>query len=261
MASTTLVPPRRLGALLRRARQAAGLELTDLVAESTLSLVELEDVEQGRRRLDSTQLEALLDLYGVEPTGLLPERARLVIDLDEGRISVDQTGVDVAEERGPDAILARYLALVYRLRGLDIGTPIPLRDVDVELLATALVLDGSEVERRLQRLIEEESTVADAQRRIRRQFLVPLAGVVIGATAAGTVILVAEDDAPGAPDAVTTVVDEGLPRLADAAIVESPGGTATGLGPGGTVEGDPGPAVATDLGVGGAVERNPDGDD
>lgn len=243
MAPTTLVPPRRLSALLRSARKSSGVELIDLVAHSSWSIVELDDIEAGRRPLDSAELEEILRLYGVEPSRLVPERSRLVIDLDEGRIAVDQADMAVLEPggvdvHGPDAILARYLALVYRLRGLPVGTALELREVDVDVLATALALDGDEIERRLCRLIDEESVVAADQRRLMRQLLVPVVGVVVGATAVGTLILVAEDDSAPAPDAVTTVVDDAAPRLADAAVEER--------------------SVPTDIGVGAAVEENPD---
>ena len=49
--TTTLVPPRRLGTLLREARVAAGLDLADLIEGTSLSVVELDDIEHGRRDL------------------------------------------------------------------------------------------------------------------------------------------------------------------------------------------------------------------
>ncbi|GJM38674.1 MAG: hypothetical protein DHS20C19_20410 [Acidimicrobiales bacterium] len=233
--TTTLVPPRRLGGLLREARVAAGLELGDLIEGTELSVVELDDIEHGRRDLDEGTLNTLVRIYGVEDAGLVPSRAQLVIDLDEGRIAVSHTDLDVDPLSGPDAVLARYLALVYRLRGLQIGASLHLRDVDVEVLSTALELEAADVEARLHRLIHDESTIEKDQRRIRRQLLMPLVGVVIAATAIGTLVLVAEGEPPADPPVITT---DQATDIGTAAVQESTG-------------------VIADIGNGGAVEENP----
>lgn len=237
--TTTLVPPRRLGSLLRQARVASGRELADLSAVAGLSVVELDDVERGRRSLDEPTLTALVDAYGVDGAGLVPIRSQLVIDLDEGRIAVDQADVGVDPAHGPDAVLIRYLALVYRLRSMPLGTAVPLRDVDLDVLSTALSLPADDVESRLQRLMRRGSEVEADQRRIRRQLLLPLVGVVIAATGVGTLVLVS-DEAPAPGPVAVPSSDAGAARIATAAIEEP-------------VE------IVTDIGNGGAVETNPEG--
>ena len=209
----------------------AGEELADMRTRTGLTLVELDDIEHGRRELDEATLHALVAAYGIEDAGLLPSRSQLVIDLDEGRISVARSEVGVDSSYGPDAILTRYLSLVYRLRDLPLGTELPLRDVDVDVLAGALSLAGGDIESRLHRLMEDRADVEDDQRRIRRQLLLPLVGVVIAATGLGTLILVADSGSgPGSGSVVTSI---GTPAIQEAAVV-------------------------TDLGTGGAVEVNPD---
>lgn len=233
--TTSLIPPRRLGSLLREARASQGRSLTDLTTASGLSLVELDDIEHGRRDLDETTLGALITAYGVEGADLVPARAQLVIDLDDGRIAVNRTDVDVDPASGPDAVLTRYLALVYRLRDLPPGTRIPLREIDVDVLATALSLPAEDITTRLERLVDSESAVERDQQRIRRQLLLPLVGVVIAATTVGTLVLVADagETPPPAPAAET-----GSARIATPAIEEAG-------------------AVETDIGNGGAIEVNP----
>ena len=235
--TTCLVPPLRLGALLRQARLAAGRELGELTTASGLTVVELDDVEHGRRELDESTLAALVDSYGIPGAGLVPERSELVIDLDEGRIAVNRADVDVDPARGPDAILTRYLALVYRLREMPLGTPLQLRDVDIDVLSIALSMATDDVDSRLNRLMGSRADVAHDQRRIRRQLLLPLAGVVIAATSAGTLMLVADRGAPPAP-ALNVSTDLGAARIATPAVEEV--------------------QVETDLGAGGAVEWNTD---
>lgn len=242
--TTSLVPPRRLGALLRQARVTAGWELTELTAPCGLSVVELEDVEHGRRPLDEATLDALVAAYGIEGAGLVPSRSQLVIDLDEGRISVNHTDIDVDSSSGPDAVLTRYLALVHRLRDLPLGSPLPLRDVDIAVLSAALTLSTEEAESRLHRLLDTRSDIERDQRRIRRQLLLPLVGVVIAATGVGTLVLVARgEDVTPSPAAQS--VELGPARIATAAIEEVP-----------APEGD---GIPTDIGNGGAVEVNPAG--
>ncbi|MFT5201067.1 MAG: transcriptional regulator with XRE-family HTH domain [Candidatus Aldehydirespiratoraceae bacterium] len=236
--TTSLVPPRRLGTLLREARVASGLELSALTVASGLTVVDLEDIEYGRRDLDEQTMEALVRAYCIEDAGLVPERSLLIIDLDEGRIAVNHSGLDVDPASGPDAVLARYLALVYRLRDMPLGAQLHLRDVDVSVLSTALELGNNDIESRLHRLMAEESTIEQDQKRIRRQLLLPLVGVLIAATGVGTLVLIAQPDTVPPPAADVAAVDLGAPRIATPAIEEAP-------------------TIITDIGNGGAIETNP----
>ena len=249
---TILVPPRRLGALLRQARLDAGRELADLAADCDLTVVDLDDLEHGRLTVDDVLLARLIELYGVEDATLVPERSELVIDLDEGRIAVH--GTDDPDTRvpgeavAPDLVLARYLALVYRLRDIPLGTAVPLRDVDLAVLAAALELPSDDVQARLRRLMGNDQTVERDHRRIRRRLLLPLVGVVIAVTGVGTLLLVAAGDRAGQAPATTTAVDTGAareagpstpavtvpavsPSIGDAAVVEAPAVAPTGASP------------------------------
>ncbi len=236
-----LVPPHRLGSLLRQARIAGGIDLDELAAGGEFGPVDLDDIEQGRRSVDDSMLAGLLSLYGIEDTGLLPERPRLVIDLDGGRIAVDQAGITVGEATDTDTVLTRYLALVYRLRDLPLGTPIQLRDVDLNVLSTALEIESTDVESRLQRIMYQKDALRSDQRTLRRRLLVPLAGVVVAATAVGVLVLVSQSGNEIAPVGTTTPATR----------------VVTDLGSGGAVLDNPAARVVTGIGDGGAVESNP----
>lgn len=231
--TTTLVPPRRLGTLLRQAREASGRELTDLTVRSRLSVVELDDIEHGRRQLDEATMQALVEAYGIDASSLVPARSQLTIDLDDGRVAIEKSDIDVDASYGADAVLIRYLALVYRLRDLPLGTRLPLRDIDIEVLSGALSLGSGDVESRLYRLMSAGSDIAADQRRIRRQLLMPLVGVIVAATGVGTLVLVAGE--PNTPPEGPDVVEVG----------------AVGI--------EQDFSVPTNLGTGGAVEINPEG--
>jgi hypothetical protein len=211
--------------------------LEDLVAHSDLTIVDLDDLEHGRRLVDDKLLDQLIKLYGVEDAALLPERSRLIIDLDEGRISVAESDISIGKMSGPDAILSRYPALVYRMRDLPIGSPIGLRDIDLGVLSTALELDTTDIEVRLERLIASEDEIELDQLRLRHRLLLPVAGIVIAATAAGVLVLVAENE----------TAPENVPSMA-ASMVE------TNLGNGAVVV--EAPTVVTDIGSCGVSVEN-----
>lgn len=255
----TLVPPRRLGALLRQSRVAAGLGLDDLARrQRELTVVDLDDIEHGRRIIDDALLGRLVELYGVEDAGLLPTRSQLVIDLDEGRIAVDDSDVSTDGLSGPDAVLARYLALVYHLRDLPLGTPIGLRDLDLDVLSAALEIAAPDIEQRLKRLMADEDAIAADQRRIKRRMVMPLVGVVIAACSAGVLLLVAEPEPtpvsdPGVTEATTNEVSAAtVDQVETAAVSDS---VETVIGNGGAVA--EAPSVETRVSTP-AVEVNPD---
>jgi hypothetical protein len=195
-ATLALVPPRRLGALLRDQRAAGGRSVDELAAVSRFDATELAAVEAGDRALTDAELTAVLEVYGVQPDELVPERAKLVIDLDEQVLSAGGAAQTLAGDTPTaDEVLASYLSLVYTLRHATPGTRIVLRDADIEVLARALDLAQAAVSERLHALMAEPA--GEVQRRsrlLRGRVLVPLAGVVVAATAIGALVLVQGDD-------------------------------------------------------------------
>jgi len=227
--SATLVPPRRLGSLLREARVDKGLELEDIAARHPeFTVVDIDDLELGRRTLSDAQLKEVMAAYGLDQASLVPTRSKLVIDLDEGRMAVEESEVSTDGLSGPDEILARYLAFVYHLRNMPVGSPIPLRDVDLEVLSTALEIETIDIEERLKRLMSDEEAITKSQQRFRGRMLLPLAGVVLAACSAGVLVFVASSNEAAQPSATGTQTDVSTPAVAA-------------------------PAVVTDIGTGGAI--------
>lgn len=190
------MPPRRLGRLLADARTGQGTSITELASRSFFTPSDLRAVEAGDRDLTDVEVREVLDVYGVEAADLLPERAHLVIDLDEHVLAVGDEQRSLAG-RAPtaDEVLASYLSLVYTLRRTTPGTEIVLRDADLDVLARALDLAKPVVTSQLHRLMAEPTP--DVQRRsklLRGRVLVPLAGVVVAATAIGALVLVQADE-------------------------------------------------------------------
>lgn len=195
-APVALVPPVRLGALLHDARVGRGTSVDELASRSFFTAEDLRTIEAGDRNLTDRELGEILGVYAIEADALVPERAQLVIDLDERTLAAGGEERSLAG-RAPtaDAVLASYLSLVYTLRHTEPGTPIVLRASDVEVLARVLDLAGPAVASRLHQLmIEPDGEVQRRSGLLRGRVLVPLAGVVVAATAVGALLFVQGDD-------------------------------------------------------------------
>ena len=198
-----VLPAERLGEVLARRRAERSLSLADVAAGSGFEVGDLEAVEAGGVALDQGRLERVIEVYGLRPEELLPERDEVVVDLDHGQLRVaERTAALDASAPSADQVLGAYLSLVYALRNTVPGTPLVLRQDDVTVLARALRLAEPEVESRLVGLMDEPSTdVRSLHRSLRRRLALPVIGaavVVVGVV--GLVLVVqADDDTPSAP--------------------------------------------------------------
>jgi hypothetical protein len=214
-----LVPPRRLGRLLAEARVACGMSVVDASSAVAVPLnrYEVLDIEVGRRGVSELELRALALLYGIEVSDVVPPRCRLVVDLQEGCIDAGADGARVPSGARRREVLSRYLGLVYAMRGESPGTVVPLRFDDVEVLAAALDWDHLGVEQELRALMRAAAgPLRTRVAGLRGRLVVPLAGIVVAATAAGTLVLVPADDSaaedgPAPAEIGVAVVQERLP--------------------------------------------------
>jgi transcriptional regulator with XRE-family HTH domain len=220
-----IVPPKRLGGLLAQARLASGHSLEEAATAlgngwTPMSLLE---AETGRRPLSDSQLKDLTGFYRIPTTSLIPDRSRLVVDISEGTLAMggqtvrfEQSGVQRRE------VLGRYLSMIYAMRNIDPGRPVPLRLPDLEILESVFATHRRQIEDELRELMTDPTgSVGHRTKRLRGRLFVPLAGVVVAATTVGTLLLVSGDSsASGGPvdsgDAVDVeigdaVVQERLP--------------------------------------------------
>jgi hypothetical protein len=212
-APALLVPPVRLGRLLREAREGQGATIDQLVRRSGLAFDEawFAELEAGRIALDEPLVRCAGELYGVDAGEVVPARSQLVIDLDEGVLAVGERTVTLRARSSASAaaatehVLTNYLALIYLLRDLRPGTPIPLRDVDVTVLSHALQRNRRDIQNHLARLVSaEQATVEQRSQALRRRVVVPVAGILVGLTAVGGLLLVRASDSDARPDAPAT---------------------------------------------------------
>lgn len=245
----SLVPPRRLGLLLREQRLAAGHTIDDLAADARVGLrpSELDDAEHGRLPLDDAVVARLAAVYGVDPGELAPDRSRLVIDLDEGLLLVGDRHDPIPDEATPQLILGRYLGLIQMLRAWTPGDPLPLRSADLEVLASSLGLDVGTVEDRLRALVVQgdDSRILG----LRRRFFLPAAGLLVGSTVAGALVLVwpsGSDDAPATSGAAASDTAITVPSGASTASADLEGsGSAVAVAPASSDATTPAPTGST----------------
>jgi hypothetical protein len=254
-----LVPPVRLGRLLQDARVTNGETITDVVRRSGLVYDEewFTALESGAVALDEPLVRWVGALYGVDAGEIVPARSRLVIDLDEGAISIGSRRAPLAigavGSAGAGAggaaippfeqVLGNYLALVYLLRDLPPGTPVPMREVDVAVLAQALQREPREVRTALGRLISTDGdALAQRSAGLRHRLIVPVAGILVGLTAVGGLLLVRSSrsdaqagDTPAveagpavtAQDVPVEIGDTAAVEIGDAVVVERGGSQTT----------------------------------
>ena len=198
-----LVPPRRLGRLLAQARVARGLSLEDVCAELDGRFTEIEvlEIETGRHPVSDQELQELADLYDVETSTMVPGRSELAIDLEDGSIQAGGTTVDVPAPNERRDVLSKYLALVYSMRGQEPGTTVTLRLSDLEVLADTFGSERRTIEDELVDLmVASPEPVRKRFRLLRGRLLVPVVGVLVAATAGGTLVLVQSKDSSADQD-------------------------------------------------------------
>jgi transcriptional regulator with XRE-family HTH domain len=212
------ISTRRLGTALRDARMAAGLNRRDLAARAGCSSRQIKAFERGEAQPDDAQLERLAMACAQPGDTLLPARGEAPVALADGRLHVGTTSAPLrTDEPPPDEVLRSYLGVVYEMRDSKPGSRIPLRDRDLDALATALGSDPEFVETRLVELMDvtrEEAAVLRVAL-IRRRVLLPAASIALGAS-----MMVG-----GAQ-----LVDGGGSAASERAAVQSPGAGNIGIG-------------------------------
>jgi len=188
---STLVPPGRLGSLLIEHRNRHGLNVADLaVRTKQFSARELEAAERGGADLDDTTVDALMQLYGVDLQTGTYGRSELIIDMTANTIGVGTTNLHFD---GPtrDLVLERYISLLYLLREQPPGSQLPLRDNDLDVLGSALDEQRQALVSDLHLIMGDRQTV-ERTRRMGRRRRVLQAGLLVGATMAGALIMVGD---------------------------------------------------------------------
>ncbi len=194
----SLISPDRLGALLQARRSELDVELDELAGRSHGAFTSgfLSRAEQGLVLLTDPVAERLVELYQLDPGSLSAERNnKLIVDLPGRRVAVGSQSYEIRRTTNPlagdqlvDAVLERYLSLLYLLRGIEPGNELAIRDDDLGILSETLELELGRLERRLGQLMLDE-TVDSRTRSLIGRFLLPNAGLLVAATVVGSFVI------------------------------------------------------------------------
>lgn len=207
VAEVPLVPPSRLAALLTARRVERGLDLAAMArrSEGVFSPTYLETIERGRLPLDETVIEQIVDLYEIEAEPVVPSRSKLLLDLDEQQLRVGAESMSF-ESSTADDVLERYVSLLYLLRGATPGRRLTLRDDDLDVLGESLGYDQERLRDELLAIMAANETVVRTSRLSRRTAVLG-AGLLVGATAIGTLVMVAQTPDQSLPSASSAALD------------------------------------------------------
>lgn len=186
-----LVPRRRLGTLLSDRRALYGYDLADMARRSSgrFSEATLEAIESGSVELTDADIESLSLLYEFNSTPPRAQRSKLIIADDED-MPLPFTA-DTLDDEVVTAVLQRYVALLYLLRNTPVGEPLALRSDDLGMLARAFAGTEDDMAARLEHImVHDVASVSEQAERMRRRLVVPAAGLLVGPTPAGMLVLV-----------------------------------------------------------------------
>jgi transcriptional regulator with XRE-family HTH domain len=216
------IAPPRLGTLLRGARKARGFSRRDVAHRVDIKASDLRKYERGDEPVPPHLVAALAECYGPALTEQLATRTS--ISVDERHLIVGGA-VGKFEDSNDDAMLAKYVELVARVRHARPGEPIALRADDVVALSTAIGQETEQVEARIIELLgctpyEAKSLHAEM---LRRKLVVPVAGLVAGLAIIGGVGVASTSNPAPAPAPAhhsapaTQAVDQAAPASHDVA--------------------------------------------
>lgn len=199
-----LVPPARLGALMIERRTAQGLDIVEMARRSNgmFTVSYLENVERGRIRLDDHVVEHLVGLYQLHAGQVVPERHELILDIDSQEMSVGERSMGFDSLTTED-VLDRYVSLIYLLRAQEFGSNLILRDGDLDVLSQSLGRTHHDLRSEIGQLIAAPDSVTKAKE-VGRARMVLGAGLLVGVTAVGTLVLVGGQADPGPPQVLGT---------------------------------------------------------
>jgi len=139
-------------------------------------------------RLDDRIIGHLVGLYEVHAGPVVPQRSELILDIDRQQLMVGSDTESFASLHSDD-VLERYVSLIYRLRGLNYGSDLVLRDRDLEVLSRSLGQSPATVRDNIYGLIAAPESVQRAKS-VSKATMIAAAGVLVGVTAIGTLVLV-----------------------------------------------------------------------
>ena len=208
----SLLPPRRLGALLGQARSNNGLSYDQVVGicGTRFSVLELQGIEMGARTIGDDDVRVLASIYRLAVSQLVPQRSQLHIDRTEGRLLAGDTAGRFAPDGDDREIMMRYLSIVYALRGLKPGRFFVPRIADLVVLGRVFDATPASVRRDLEWLMRSaRREIAASGDQMGRRAAIPAIGILVALTSIGGLLMVGSASASDA-----------TPRIGNAIVIQ-----------------------------------------
>jgi len=163
------VTPKQLGKHLRSIRRKKGLSLSEVARGAGLSRRELVAYERGKTPIPESDLWVLAGSCGVNVAELMPSASSHELTAAANTTSVGDT-VSQLRRGQDDAGITPYLHTLQKLQALPAGKRIPVKDRELEDIATALGSTPRSIEQKLQEVLQVSPDEAE---RLRAMILVP----------------------------------------------------------------------------------------
>lgn len=194
----------RTGERLRALRERRGISRAEAARNCGISRLQLMAYERGGRDVPDSVVAMLARLYGVSSGEVVPSRSPSRLHVGDDALVAGDNHYPLPADATPEEVLDHYLDFIRELRGSPNLDNLPLRDADLDALATALGDTPKQIEQRLIELIHCSKSEAHAIRMalLRKRLVVPAAGFVLGMGGMGSAAAL-KDQAPK-----TVITDE-----------------------------------------------------
>src|SRR3954447_7633816 len=161
--------PKQVGKQLRAIRRKKGLSLSEVARGAGLSRRELVAYERGKVTIPESDLWVLAGSCGVDVADLVPTTSTFELTEAANSTSVGDT-VSQLRRSQADAGVTAYLHTLQKLQALPAGKRIPVKERELEEIATALGATPRSIEQKLQEVL---NVSPDEAERLRAMILQP----------------------------------------------------------------------------------------
>src|SRR5262245_60713655 len=166
------VTPKQMGKHLRSIRRKKGLSLAEVARGAGLSRRELVAYERGKAPIPESDLWVLAGSCGVDVAELVPSTSSNELVVAASTTTIGDT-VNQLRRAQEDLGIAPYLHTLQKLQALAPGKRIPVKERELEAIATALGSTPRSIEEKLQEVLHVSP---DEAQRLRAMILAPPAG-------------------------------------------------------------------------------------
>lgn len=166
-----LVPTDRLAQMVAAARTLSGVSAEEVERRTrgAIRAAELLRFEAGEDLFSEQEVRRLAEACGFPVQLIMAVRARLVVDLATKQLRVGDHRHKLKDAANYDRVLVDYLQALYEIREVNVGTPLALREEDLEELGRATGHTVDEVRTHLDELMTVGHRIREQRTAARRR--------------------------------------------------------------------------------------------